>query len=223
MTEGGAGPESLPLGPAASSRLTNRRARPASWRHGRGRLEAQGASDQPVGLGDGWPHRALEQTATADPRPLSGSSRGLSRVSLAGWWRRCSQRAQRATAASAADLSTRTSCAGRAASAGPEPDPTSRRRLADRRWRITPCRGLGPSRALPAWRRARRRRARPRPTSRPATTWSTRRLRRHRGPRGRRSAPPHHPRPPPARSADLWHEPRHRRVPHEPVPARWPA
>src|SRR4029453_4930050 len=38
---------------------------------------------------------------------------------------------------------------------------------------MVPCPGLHPIRASPAWRRAHRRRARPRPSSRPATSWST--------------------------------------------------
>jgi hypothetical protein len=120
LTEGDAGSESLPLDPAAGSRLTNGRATRHHGRHGRGRPETQVVSDQPVGLGDGSLCCALEQTATADPRPVSGSSSGLSRVSSAGSTSRGRRRAQRAAAGSA-DSSTRTSYAGRAAPAGAEP------------------------------------------------------------------------------------------------------
>jgi hypothetical protein len=59
MTEDGAEPESMPLDPPASSRLTNSRATRHHVLHARGRLEAQGISDQPVRIGDGCPRRAL--------------------------------------------------------------------------------------------------------------------------------------------------------------------
>jgi hypothetical protein len=72
LDEDGAGPESLPLDPAASSRLTNSRATRHHGRHARDRPEAQGVYDQPVGLEDGCARRALEQTATAHPSLLSG-------------------------------------------------------------------------------------------------------------------------------------------------------
>jgi hypothetical protein len=127
MTEDGAKPESLLLDPAGQRKAYQLRKRGTRHhgRHARGRPEAQGVSDQPVRLEDGCPRRAMQQTAPADPRPLSGSCSGLSRsICSAGSWRRCCERARTATAASAAGPSTRTPCARRAAPAGAETDPT---------------------------------------------------------------------------------------------------
>jgi hypothetical protein len=110
MTEGGAGSESLPLDrrPARGLPMAGQPGIMSSIAEADSMRSGTPTSR---GLGDGCLCRALEQTATADPRPVSGSSSGLSLVSSAGSWRRGRQRTQRAAAASA-DPSTRMSYPG---------------------------------------------------------------------------------------------------------------
>jgi hypothetical protein len=72
MTEDGAEPESLPLDPPASSRLTNSRATRHHGRHARGPPEAQSVSNRPVSLED-----AAHAVSCSRPRPRTQTLVGV--------------------------------------------------------------------------------------------------------------------------------------------------
>lgn len=93
---------------AADSRLTKGQGDPASWVACHRPTLVQDISDAPFRLSDHRPRRGLSPNATVDPRTCCWCCSGLWRyLCSVSSWRQCDERVRRATAASAADPSTR--------------------------------------------------------------------------------------------------------------------
>src|SRR4029450_8682551 len=105
-------------------------------RRGRG----PGSSPRSTRRGDAalWPFGVARRRLAprADVHSLAGILLVLLGLAASGSGRSCGRCGERVHRATAADPSTRSPCAWRDTLAGAEPDPTSRRRLVDRRWRI---------------------------------------------------------------------------------------